>query len=480
MLNNFKEFICHDVPCVVDVEDNTILTFFAQAHGENSHTINANIKVYQQGNDYFVNITTQSRPFYVTDACAETWNILAPPETIWGEFVLTPQELNTQKKLHYLAAKLIMSGVVDASSCPNGGLIGNAPNQCGLEKAFPEMVRWQNQFDFSLWMVSRNYRLPPKILKTLIEVKSQFWPSDARAYIDEIGLGQVNQLGVDVLLRYNTAVYKIACEPVLGDCNTPYAYQPPAIQRMICGAFLQSLSATCATCPQGIDRDKAKQSIPLVGVVLQSNCAQVKHLLDLYKETTTYENYWKFTLVSYHSGLGCLQNAVAKISDTGKPMTWELVANEIRCSGAKEYVEKFWSNLQAFDSNRQTMGQLALIPNIPIYAPTATPKPSPTPIVSRARIMVFVVNDRNGNNLAEADEWLNNVGVKVTLPDGTVLTGKTINGSVSFDMSGYAPRTPVTVTLLDPSWRQDLLLATDGVMTVLFKVGNGDLPVVMP
>jgi hypothetical protein len=480
-INNIKEFICNQTPCILDVEDNTILSFNAISGDVSSDTITANIKVYQQGNDYFVTMTTQVRPLLVQDACATTWNMGKPPDLVWNTFVQSPQDLNTQKKLHYLAYRLISNGLVDASSCPNGGLAGTAPNQCGLEKAFPAIVQWQNQFDFNIWLISRDYRIPPKILKTLMEIESQFWPSNERAYVDEIGLGQVNQLGIDVLLRYNASIYKLACESVLSDCSTPYAYQPPKFQQMIRGALLNTLNARCDTCPQGFDLEKAKMSITLVGTVLQSNCAQAKHLLDTYSETATYEDYWKFTLVSYHSGLGCLQKAVEANDKSGRPMTWAFVSNELKCIGAKDYVDRFWSNLSTFDTGQKVVvNQLDIVKNVPVFAPTAIPKPTATPYVSRARVMVFVVYDENRNGIPEDKEWVTGLPVKILIPGQPELTGTTANGSALFDLTGYTPRTEITVSLPDLSRSEKVILTDEGIMTVVFIINQADLPKILP
>jgi hypothetical protein len=114
-----------------------------------------------------------------------------------------PFQLNTRKTLHTLATQLILSGIVETNDCPAGGLSLSLdwPTACGLERASTAMIAWQNQFDEHIWLASRDQGIPPKVLKTLIEIESQFWPGNSRFYIDEIGLGQINQLGLDVLLR---------------------------------------------------------------------------------------------------------------------------------------------------------------------------------------------------------------------------------------------------------------------------------------
>ena len=115
-----------------------------------------------------------------TDSCSLAWGVYNEEIATWDDFVQFPYEINTRKTLHYLATQLLLNGIVDASDCPAGGLsIGlNWPTACGLERASSEMIEWQNQFDDYIWLASRDHGIPPKILKTLIEVESQFWPGN--------------------------------------------------------------------------------------------------------------------------------------------------------------------------------------------------------------------------------------------------------------------------------------------------------------
>ncbi len=96
------------------------------------------------------------------------------------------------------------------------------PTTCGLEKASSAMIEWQDWFDEYIWFSGKYHGIPPKILKTLIEAELEFWPGNSRFYVDEIGLGQINQLGVDVLLRRDPSLYKDMCPTVLSDCALPY------------------------------------------------------------------------------------------------------------------------------------------------------------------------------------------------------------------------------------------------------------------
>ncbi len=209
------------------------------------------------------------------------------------------------------------------------------------------MLEWQNQYDDYIWLASRDQVIPPKIIKTLIEVETQFWPGNARRFLDEYGLGQVSQLGIDVLLRRDPTLYLRVCPSVLSDCSRPYLSLEPQQQAMIRGAVVSLMDASCPTCEYGFDLDKAKESIPLLGMLLKANCQQVDYILGLAvlpdpdadaatataavatiiaggdSGTTSYEDLWRFTFLSYHSGQNCLYQAVADTKRDNLPVTWE-------------------------------------------------------------------------------------------------------------------------------------------------------------
>ncbi|HXQ36434.1 MAG TPA: hypothetical protein VN843_20645, partial [Anaerolineales bacterium] len=330
----------------------------------------ASVRVSQNQTGYIVTIDSVSQFTTFSDACSLTWGVSDETNATWDSFVQFPYQLNTKKTLHTLATQLILNGIVDTRDCPAGGLSLslNWPTACGLERASNAMIDWQNQFDDYIWLASKNYGVPPKILKTLIELESQFWPGNSRFYLDEYGLGQLNQLGVDVLLRRDPALYQKVCSGVLSDCARPYQSLEPSQQALIRGAVVQLADASCATCDYGIDLDKAKESVSLIAMLLRANCQQVDVILDLAAKAhfdedadaatataavatatasgaglskTTYEDLWRFTFVAYHSGLSCLQTAVNAVEKANLPVTWENVSSEFKCKGAEDYANGF-------------------------------------------------------------------------------------------------------------------------------------------
>lgn len=305
-----KNFYCPSSPCAVEFPESAQITFHAtNKNGDTSSEVQANILVRKLLDGYSLEIITIGRFVVFSDSCANIWQNADPSPPGWARFPQNPDDLNTDKKLYYLATRLLTTGVVNAKDCPGGGFDNYSPNACGLAKAQEQMRIWQNQFDLNIWMVGRDEHIPPILLKTLLEIESQFWPTSQRLFLDELGLGQINQLGIDVLLRTNPGLYHQVCTSSLYRCDKSYEDLPAIDRALIRGTLVRSLDAACPTCLYGVDLNKASQSLPLIAKVLYANCVQTKAILKLNDVRASYEDSWKFTLVSYHSGFGCLQNA---------------------------------------------------------------------------------------------------------------------------------------------------------------------------
>ena len=503
---NTDEFICTSSPCVVYLQSSARLVFRAYADtGESSDEVIATVSVVQVEGGFLVTIDAVSQFTPFTDSCAATWHVRDETNATWDNFVQFPFELNTDQTLHYLAVKLILNGVVDVSACPAGGLSASLdwPTGCGLEKAKSAMIAWQNQFDEYIWLASREHGIPPKILKTLIGYESQFWPGNARFYLDEFGLAQMNQLGVDVLLRKDPTYYQRVCSSVLSDCTRPYSSLEPSQQRLIRGAIMSSMDATCPACDYGVDLDKAKQSIDLIARLLQANCQQVESIriqairpdedADAATATaavatiaaggtvgTTYEDLWRFTLLAYHSGSSCFQEAFIAMRRGGGEANWENLVNALECKGGEPYVNGFMDNLFAFDSYRYEPSEALPELAVPTIVPTRTPVPTPTVFISTARIIVKVYVDKNANGIPEEGEWVDAMTVRVVISNTQELTQRTQNGVAIFDMSGYAPNSGIEVSLPGLYRSQTFLLPVEGDVEVVFKFDQPVLPTSLP
>jgi hypothetical protein len=488
---NLVEFVCNSYPCALPLDGSSVVLFRAvNASGQTSRQVHASIRVDTVTDGYLVTVESVSQFTTFADACAVDWGVGNEDNARWGQFYQSPYQLSTRKTLHHLATRLILSGVVDASACPGGGLGADLgwPNGCGLEKAASKMVEWQNQYDVSIWLASLQTGIPPRILKTLVEVESQYWPGNERFYVDEIGLGQVNHLGVDLLLRRNPTLYEQVCTTVLGTCFSPYLHLSPLEQAMVRGALVNSFNAGCSNCPFGVDLAKAQQSISLIAQTLRANCEQIA-ALDLDRDDDlTYEDYWRFTLGSYHSGYSCIDNAIRAARKADEPIDWPHVGPYVDCKGGEDYVNGFFGNLLSFDDYLLETGPGGLL--LPGAAealhfgatllPTPTPIPAPTLIPSGARVHVRVFQDANANRLAEAEEFLNGVLVTITLASGTEFSGITLGGEVNFDMSSYPAGMRATVSLPGLYRRNDFNLPAGGVVEVEFIFTKPALPNRLP
>ena len=138
---------------------------------------------------------------------------------------------------------------------------------------------------------------------------------------------------------------------------------------MLRGALVQNVTAACPECPLGIDLRQANFSISIFARSLLANCEQVGRILynttrKTAGEVASYEDLWRFTLVNYNAGPGCLIDAIERTYAMQLPMTWESISQHLEpgvCQMSIKYVE-----------------DIAFMPDVvPV---TTTPTITPTPI----------------------------------------------------------------------------------------------------
>ncbi|HKI45217.1 MAG TPA: hypothetical protein VKA08_07810 [Balneolales bacterium] len=504
-----KEIICTESPCIVYLDSGGARIIFRAftSTGESSEEVISSVSVTNDAQGYRVTIDSISQFESFVDSCALTWGVKDEENASWDSFVQFPYQINTQKTLHTLARNLILNGIVDTSACTSGGLsIGlDWPTACGLETATSKMIEWQNQYDDYIWLAGKEDGIPPKILKTLIEVESQFWPGNSRFYLDEIGLGQINQLGIDVLLRKDSSLYQEICPTVLGDdCTMPYVSLSDSQQDAIRGAIVGSIDATCPTCDNGLDLNVAKDSISLIARLLRANCQQVDDILGMpYKPdpdadaaTATaavatiaaggsgpgadYEDYWRFTFLAYHSGISCFQNSVNNTRKAGLEVNWENLETQLDCKGGDDYVNGVFDNLFAFDNYLYQAVDTDRVLAEPTIVATRTPVPTPTVYISSATVKVQAYVDRNGNNQPDESEWIDGMSVLLETSNNDAITKRTENGVVVFDMSGYRPKLDITVSLPGLYRSEHFVLPETGEKVITFKFDQPTLPTILP
>jgi hypothetical protein len=256
--------------------------------------------------------------------------------------------MDTDEPYTYLAGRLIAQGVVDASECPGGGLEANGyANTCGLEKARPEVDLWQDQFDAQIVEVAKETSVPAQLMKNLFAQESQFWPGVFKD-AEEYGLGQLTELGADTVLLWNPTFFSQFCPLVLdaGTCALGYAQLDEEVQATLRGAVAMQANSDCLECPMGIDLSHTNFSIKLFADTLEGNCAQVGQIVSNARNSvpgvaSNYEDLWRFTLVNYHAGPGCLSTSIKDVPDN-IPLTFSNIAEKLdqECPGTVEYVGK--------------------------------------------------------------------------------------------------------------------------------------------
>jgi len=145
-------------------------------------------------------------------------------------------------------------------------------------------------------------------IKQLIRFESQFWPGQFGYHF---GLGHVTFFGAHTALQWSPILAQIACKAAYGaQCGM----QP--VDEMMVGAFMGMMSATCANCQYGIDKERAEQSIIYLSHVMLAYCRQSAQVIGDATQhepeyIVDYPMMWKLTLFSYNAGSSCLSRAVS-------------------------------------------------------------------------------------------------------------------------------------------------------------------------
>jgi hypothetical protein len=356
-----EAFWCDDSKCKFRIpetdDDGVTVEFWAySSYGDSSLVYKAQVRVKltDEGDPdqlyWYVDVLSSQWQGYAIATCSDTWGVF-PPVGGTPKWLSTPkqsEELSSDIPYTYLSANLILQGAVDASSCPDGGLApGNVVNQCGLEKARPAVNEWQNQFDELILSTAKETGVPARLLKNLFARESQFWPGIYQA-IGDVGLGQLTENGADTTLFWNRSFYNQFCPLVMDSdvCGAGYMHLDEEARAVLRRALVGSVNAACEECPLGLDLTQADFSVGVFAHTLLANCEQAGQVIYNYTgqspgEAATYEDLWKFTLVNYNAGGGCLAEAITFAQGiSGLPLTWESVSPHLSgaCSGAVGYV----------------------------------------------------------------------------------------------------------------------------------------------
>ncbi len=333
----------------------TIRFWAWSSYGDSSEVFTAQVRVAKsQDNNpdqtsLYVDVLSSQWKGVRIASCADTWNTF-PPVGGPPEWLSTPQdasELSSDIPYSYLSANLILEGVVDASACPDGGLLpGGTANECGQEAARTAADAWQNQFDALIMRAANETGVPAQLLKNLFARESQFWPGVFKAVAD-VGLGQLTSNGADTTLLWNPSFFAQYCPLVLSaqTWSQGYLHLTSEEQLLLRQALVSSVDATCNNCARGIDLSRADFSIGVFAHTLLAACEQTGQVVyntigQSPGAVASYEDLWKFTLVDYNAGPGCLSLALNDAWTADHVVTWDIVSSHFTdvCSPAKDYV----------------------------------------------------------------------------------------------------------------------------------------------
>ena len=326
------------------------------SYGDSSLIYSAQVRV-QKANEndpdetyWYVDVLSSQWQGQAVALCSDSWNIF-PPVGGPPEWLTTPkqsEELSSDIPYTYLARNLILQGVVDATACTDGGLSPEGGvNQCGLEKARGAVTEWQNSFDDLILSSSQETGVPARLLKNLFARESQFWPGLGMVPGDA-GLGQLTENGADATLFWNAPFYNQFCAMAMPniECGKGYMHLTDEERQLLRLSLVASVNATCADCPLGIDLERADFSVGVFANSMIASCKQAGQVITNYTgkspgEVASYEDLWKFTLVNYNAGGGCLAEVITRSLGEGNSiLTWDNTSPFISgaCSGATSYV----------------------------------------------------------------------------------------------------------------------------------------------
>jgi hypothetical protein len=129
------------------------------------------------------------------------------------------------------------------------------------------------------------------------------------------------------------------------ECSKGYLHLDEEQQKYMRLALIASVNATCDDCPLKIDLERANFSIGVFAHTMLANCEQAGQLVEnttgsAAGRVASYEDLWKFTLVNYNAGPGCVGNALDATVGASQDLNWENVSSHLEpaCQPAIEYV----------------------------------------------------------------------------------------------------------------------------------------------
>lgn len=381
------------------------ITFWADSsYGDSTKHFTAFVRVIDvegEAGGHFIDVISDQWQGRNPPSCSDIWQVFPNSHDLPG-WLDTPQsalDLNSSDTLYILSAALINNGLVDASSCSDNGLTDPVTaNECGVAMAAPKVQYWQNLFDQEIFTVAQIDGVPAQLLKNMFLRESQLWPGVYHD-IKEVGLGQLTENGADTTLLWNRSFFNSFCPLVLDRsvCAVGYAGMGSERQATLRGALLLKTNASCPNCPEKIDLTKVNFSIHVFTQTLKANCNQVNQLIvnttnKSAREVSSYEDLWRFTLVNYNAGPGCLGRAIKRARSAGSPIDWSHVMPNLdaACQTAVKYVVDISNGDTADVTTFST--PLPAVKLSSSVTPTITPFSSPTVTLTPTASSILVTH----------------------------------------------------------------------------------------
>ena len=386
-------FACDGDKCQVKLNPSTSqgspVTFWGDSSfGDSTAHFSAFVRVIPVDNTpnaYNIDVISDQWRGKSPPSCSDIWRVF--PESLdlpaWLDTPKSAPALSSSDTLYFLSAALINNGLVDASNCNGNGLSDAiTANECGVTMAAPKAQYWQNLFDQEIFSVAQIDGVPAQLLKNIFLRESQLWPGIYHD-IKEVGLGQLTDNGADTALLWNQSFFNSFCPLVLDKsvCAFGYANMGEERQAILRGALLRKTNAACPDCSEKIDLTKVDFSIHVFAETLKANCNQVNQLIvnttqKSPREVSSYDDLWRFTLVNYNAGPGCLGNAITRTWNANLPIDWSHVMTNIDpvCQSAVNYVVDI--------SKGSTLGVTAFSTPLPTGTLTPTQMPTLTPTLT--------------------------------------------------------------------------------------------------
>ena len=293
---------------------------------------------------------SKTQTVMITDVCNST-----PVGIALEDWLVDPEsmdELVTEEAFTHLGGELIQSGLAEAASCSDGGLLSNGKaSPCGMAAAGAEILAWQNIFDDAIYQTALDTHVPAHLLKGLFAQESQFWPGSKLGF--EYGLGHLTRSGIDTSLIWSPELYAEVCQRTLGtDCHRSGSYfdylMEDSLNRgTLLAETLRRINPDCPQCTGGVDKMKAENSVRIFGWSLLAHCRQASQVI--YNATghiplavTDYPTLWRLGLYTYNSGAGCLYETLVAAWSPGEILSWEQFADNAAetCRFGVGYVDR--------------------------------------------------------------------------------------------------------------------------------------------